>query len=443
MHQALASITRSVLPSTLHLRRLIALAATAGLTLAAGCRSREGAAEGDGPYAARVRESVAQIEKQTGLKFKRPPVLEVRSKEQVRQFLLARFEEQSPASELAAEEQVFKTLGLIPPTLDYRKFLLDLLSEQVVGYYDPRKDVLYVVEGGNKESAGITIAHELVHALQDQYIDLDSLQNLTGDVDRALAMQSVLEGQATYEQMSAMVGGESNLAVRLPGGWDQIRQTIRESQSEMPLFANAPLVIQESLLFPYLSGADFIRRFKGQKGQQNPLLDLPVSSEQVLHTRAFFSAQRDVPSRVTLPAPLGEKVYENTIGEFGTRIFLYQHTDEQTIALQGAMGWDGDRYVLTRSPAGNAIAWVSVWDSPVDAAEFSNAMSETVLQRYGGTPAAAAGAGTGPRRYSGRGRTVEIHTREIAGRTVVMYVDVPDGQPTAVIDFAKVTVEAR
>lgn len=409
---------------------------------AVACRERK-EPEGSGPFARQVQESVVQIEQATGLTFKRPPVLEIRTREQVREYLLKRFDEQSPASELEAEEQVFKTLGLVPQSMDYRKFLLDLLTEQIVGYYDPRTDVLYVVEGLPRETTNIAISHELVHALQDQYVDLDSVQNLTGDADRAVAMQAVLEGQATYEQMTAMVGGD--IALRVPGGWDQIRQTIREAQSEMPLFANAPLVIQESLIFPYLSGADFIRRFKAERKGGNPLTDLPVSTEQVLHTSAFFGEPRDEPSTIVLPAPVaGEKVYENGIGEFGTRIFLFEHTRDQNLALQAAMGWDGDRYVLTRTPAGRSIAWVSVWDSDLDAAEYANAMSETVLQRYGGVPKAEAGAPAGaPRRFTGRGRTVEVRTRQAGGRTLVMYTDVPAGQPTTVIDLDRVQVEVR
>lgn len=409
---------------------------------AVACRERP-EPEGTGPYARQVQESIGQIEKATGLTFKTPPKLQVSSKEQVRDFLVKRFDEQSPAAELAAEEQVFKVLGLIPEHLDYRKFLLDLLNEQIVGYYDPRTDVLYVVEGLPKETTAIAISHELIHALQDQYVDLDSIQSVTGDADRSLAVQAVLEGQATYEQMTAMLGGE--VALRVPGGWDRVRQTIREAQSEMPLFANAPLVIQESLIFPYLSGADFVMRFKGQKRGANPLEDLPVSTEQVLHTSAFFGERRDEPSVVTLPAPTGgARVYENGIGEFGTRLFLYQHTREQRIALQAAMGWDGDRYVLVRTPAGNGIAWVSVWDSDLDAAEFANAMAETVLQRYGGVPEAAAGAESGaPRRYTGQGRTVEVRTRTIGGRTAVLYVDVPAGQPANVVDLEQVRVEVR
>ena len=42
---------------------------------------------GDGPYASEVAEAVPRIEKATGLTYRKPPKLELRSKEQVRDFL--------------------------------------------------------------------------------------------------------------------------------------------------------------------------------------------------------------------------------------------------------------------------------------------------------------------------------------------------------------------
>jgi hypothetical protein len=392
----------------------------------------------EGPYADKVRETIPQIERATGLTFKTPPKLEVRTRDQVREFVLSKFNEQQPAQELAAEEIVYKTLGLIPQSLDLRKFLLDLYTEQIVGFYDPAKKVLYVVEGAPREIARITVAHELIHALQDQYLNLDSLQRATGDADRTLAAQAVIEGQATYEQMISMVGGEGNIAARLPGGWDQVRQMIREARNEMPIFASAPLLIQEALIFPYLSGAEFVRRFKEQRRGQSPLQHLPVSTEQVLQTAAYFGDRPDLPTRVTLPAPrAGERVYENNVGEFGIRIFVYEHGKDQPAALRAATGWDGDRYALVRTGGGHGIAWVTVWDSAVDAAEFAGALAETVLHRYGGTPAGPAG---GPRSFTGSGRSVQITPAERGGKTVVMYVDVPAGTPLDVIDLNRVSL---
>src|SRR5204862_2050531 len=130
--------------------------------------------------------------------------------------------------------------------------------------------------------------HELVHALQDQYVNLDSLEKITGDDDRAAAIQAVIEGEATYEQMYILAGGSGNLAVQLPGGWESIRATIRDNLKTQPIFSSAPMVIQEGLLFPYINGADFVRRFKAHYPGKLPLNALPISTAQVMHDSAYF-----------------------------------------------------------------------------------------------------------------------------------------------------------
>lgn len=140
------------------------------LTTLVACDRRRPA--GEGPYDARVREAIPQIEQATGLKFRTPPKLEVRSRAQVRDFLLTKFNESTPAEEMRGEEMAWKLFGLIPDSLQLRPFLLDLLTEQIVGYYDPQTKVLYVVEGAAEDMAGMVVSHELIHALQDQYVNL-------------------------------------------------------------------------------------------------------------------------------------------------------------------------------------------------------------------------------------------------------------------------------
>jgi hypothetical protein len=44
------------------------------------------------------------------------------------------------------------------------------------------------------------------------------------------------------------------------------------------------------------------------------------------------------------------------------------------------------------------------------------------------------------RRYTAKGRTVVIATRELGGRTMVSYVEVPEGANAALIDLSKVTL---
>lgn len=430
-------------------RRPTTLAAVAALCVAtavAGCNRNRDSATSGGPYADKVADAVPRIEKATGLKFKSPPRVETRSPAEVRQFLERMFAESQGAQDLAAKSAVYKRLGLLPDTLDVRKLYVDLLTEQIVGFYDPKTKVLYVVNGAPREAVGVVVAHELIHALQDQYFNLDSLQSVQGDDDRVAAGQAVMEGQATYEQINAMLGNDA--ASRIPGGWDRVRQMIREQQSSMPVFASAPMVIQEGLIFPYLSGAEFTRRFKEHHPGQVPYGDMPQSTEQILHEGAYFGPQRDAPLRVVLPPLAGgaRATYENDLGEFETRLLLFQHLRDQNGAIRGAAGWGGDRYALVSTPRGEGLVWVTVWDTPVDAAEFNDMLGQVVERRYAtrAAPAATAGAtpgsGAATRSHTAAGRTVAVTTGEVQGRPAVLYVDVPAGASTSLLDLAKVAI---
>ncbi len=418
------------------LNRSFVLASGALLTLVSACESQKPKYEG--PYAAEVAEAVPMIEKAVGLKFKTPPKVETRSKEQVREFVVKQFTDSLAMHDIGGQEAAYKRLGMIPDTLKLQPFLTGLLEEQIVGYYDPHTKVLYVVDGSPKDMAALTITHELVHALQDQYISLDSVQKIRDDNDRLSAAQSVFEGQAVYEQISIMLGG-SNIAINLPGGWDRIREMIRENQASMPIFAGAPKVIQETLIFPYLSGAEFYRNYKERKSGSIIYKDMPVSTEQIIHPAAFFGT-RDNPTRVALGTLANAtKVYENDLGEFETRLFLFQQLNDQNEAVRGASGWDGDRYAVVNTPQGQGIVWLTVWDSSVEAGEFFHLAGQAVESRY--STKVASGSTDLLKKYSGGGRTIQVSTMEIQGRPAVIYADVPTGANPNIIDPAQVTLK--
>ncbi|MGK2934088.1 MAG: hypothetical protein ACSLFE_02450 [Gemmatimonadaceae bacterium] len=413
--------------------RRLQLAVTLLVFVAAGCRERK--QEYEGPYGRHVAEAIPLIERGTGLKFKRPPKVEVRSKAQVREFVLAQITKPLAQREMAGQEAAYKLFGMIPDTLNLREYLVTLLEEQIVGYYDPATDVLYVVEGSPDDIVGLTITHELVHALQDQYVDLEAFQNVEGENDRQTAAQAVFEGQAVYEQIAAMLGG-GNVAVNLPGGWDRVRDMIRENQASMPVFGSAPLVIQETLIFPYLSGAEFMRGFKSRNPGGTPYADMPVSTEQILHPAAYFGT-RDHPTRVTLGPVRGTKRYENTLGEFETRLFLFQHTEDQNDAIRGATGWDGDRYALVDTPAGQALVWVTVWDSSLEAGEFREVMQSAL---EGKTLVGGTAESENVRVYTNLGRISRLITAEVGGRPLVIYTNAPASVTGDLIDVTGITL---
>ena len=382
----------------------------------------------EGPFKKQVRAAIPQLEEASGLRFLKLPVLQTRSRDEVRAYLEQEFNAQLTPLELAGTQTAYRLLGLLPDTLELRAFLLDLLTEQVAGYYDPKTKVLYVVDDASSEMRDITITHELMHALQDQHTDLTQIESLKGDNDRMVAMQAVVEGQAVYEQLAVMTGGR-NGEPQIPGGWGRVREMIREGQSSMPTFTSAPMLIQETLLFPYLSGAEFVRRVKRARPGIAPFSPFAASTEQILHPERFLDSVPDLPTRITLGAPrAGTLLHEDNLGEFETRLLLFAHLQDEAAAVRGAAGWDGDRYQVIQTSAGPAFAWVTVWDSAEEATEFA-----TLLQR-----AIAARHGTGI-----ASRRITIETVTVAGRPAVRYEDFPGAiRARELIGLDRVTLAA-
>ncbi|MGH7621378.1 MAG: hypothetical protein ACREMU_03475, partial [Gemmatimonadaceae bacterium] len=85
--------------------------------LIAACGHRDSAVA-QGPYAREVADAIPKIEKATGLRYKRAPVVQRKTKDQVRQFLLKQFEDERSQEDLGAQQILLRRLGLVPDTFD-------------------------------------------------------------------------------------------------------------------------------------------------------------------------------------------------------------------------------------------------------------------------------------------------------------------------------------
>lgn len=350
-----------------------------------------------------AEELTPGVERAVGLTFKYPPNVAVRTRDEVHAYLLQKIANELPPEELERTTIAYRLLGLIPDTLDLGALLLDLYTEQIVGFYDPLTDSLYVVEGTDPLQARIIVAHELVHALQAQYVPLDSLLGLRGDNDRRTAAQAVMEGQGILASLIAMMP-ESNIA-ELPDFWREFRQTVRQQQERMPIFSSAPLLLREILIFPYLGGADFVRWFTRTFPDTVPYGPrLPVSTEQILRPERY--REGDEPVRLRFPAS-EELVYDDGLGEFEIRVLVTEVTGSESTAAATSSGWGGDRYAVFETGDDQALVWWTVWDSGQAARRFA-----TLLEREWGSEA-----------KSGRRRSVE--RTEIDGYPAVSLIDAP------------------
>src|SRR2546425_13333091 len=123
----------------------------------------------------------------------------------------------------------------------------------------------------------------------------------------------------------------------------------------MKVFGSAPLWLRESLIFPYLGGAEFVRWFDHEyRGNQPYGVLMPTSTEQILHPAGYVAGDR--PDALAFASPAPDTVrYEDGLGEFEIRLLLQQHLGDDSAAALFAAGWDGDRYqVLGRGSAGGA-----------------------------------------------------------------------------------------
>ncbi len=388
----------------------VAAAAPAALWVVGGCERRAQEVQSEAELKQAVQQMMPAVERATGLRFKRRPVVLRRSRGQVRDYVIHKFDDDLPPPELAGAEAAYRLFGLIPDSLDLRRTMVDLLTEQVAGYFDPDSNALYLPTDIDPGQARLVISHELVHALQDQYLNLDSLVELKRQNDRRAAAQAVLEGQATLAQILVLMPEQK--VESLPDLW-ALRGALGRQQQQMQVFATAPLWLRESLIFPYLGGAEFVRWFDREYPGKQPYGALmPVSTEQILHPARFAAGDR--PRAVAFdPAPGDAVRYEDGLGEFEIRLLFEQHLGDDTAAALLAAGWNGDRYQVLGA-RGDALVWYTLWDDPPAAERFRLGLERA----------------WGRRRSSGQAvRRSEIKGLVVDGVPAVRLVDAPADWP--------------
>ncbi|MGE0440399.1 MAG: hypothetical protein AB7L66_09300 [Gemmatimonadales bacterium] len=347
---------------------------TLALALAAACRGKPRDAAPDAAELTAVVDSlVPLVENAVGLAFRSPPRFALRTRDQVRGYLLAKLDQEFPAARLEGIQAAYQLLGLIPDTLDIKSLLLPLYAEQVAGYYDPDSTTLYAVEGADAAQLRLVLAHELVHALQHQQLPLDRMLKDVTNADRLAASQAILEGHATVAMLGVVLGGDAGSSMLAnPGFWQQYREQVKEAQTSMPVFRSAPLILREGLIFPYLAGAEFIRWWDSVPGHP-PLPeagDLPRSTEQILHPDRYQRGDEPVGIRFA-DSSGGDVLHEDTMGELELQIWATVLRGGGEVLDREPLGWAGDRYRVFRTASGPALTLVTVWDDSTAGRRFA------------------------------------------------------------------------
>ena len=390
--------------------------------LAAACRGEARQTTANDAMLARMVDSLrTPVERAVGLVFTAPPRSAMRSKEQVRGYLIRKLDQELPPARLRGLETTYRLFGLLPDTLNLRALLLDLYTEQVAGFYDPDSATLFGVAGSDPERLRLVLAHEMIHALQGQHLRLDSILDDRRNNDRLTAAQSILEGQATLASIDVLAPGQD--VTHNPQFWELYREQVGQNQSSMPVFRQAPLILRETLLFPYLQGAEFMHWWA-----ESPYRDtqpygarMPQSTEQIIHPDRY--ARGDLPLPIAYPRE--ERVlYEDVLGENEIRVVLAHLASSDTVQVSKAIGWGGDRFRLYDTEGGPALVWYVVWDDAASAGRFLRS------------------AGVGLRHTGRPGYRAALDSLGLNDRAATRYILAPAAWPRWK-DLPAVTVEAR
>ena len=299
-------------------------------------------------------EVMAKMSAILGLAQLEPLKKSLRSREEIRAYVLQQMKEDKEPEKRYADERFMEKMGLLPKNFPFDDFLVDLLTEQIAGLYDPKAKEFYIASWMKPGEQEIVMAHELTHALQDQHYHLDPWRDAAKPNDDAeAARDAVLEGSATAAMMDYGLRDQGTNLDAVAATEMKLSTLLGEMDSSSPLLMKAPAFLRDSLVFPYGAGADFcmaVYRVRGGwSGFDAVFQKPPVSTQQILHPGLYFRGVTPLP--VTLPdltknLPGGWKALDsNIMGEFGLQELLKQFLPEDRAANLAPV-WAGDRYTI-------------------------------------------------------------------------------------------------
>ncbi len=328
------------------------------------------------------------LEEMRGQTLAKPLKTGVKDKPQVTAFINERLAEEYGPAKVAAEGRMLKLMGLLPEPMDYGKFLVSLMTEQVAGFYDHTRQELHIAAWLPAMMQPSVMAHEIFHAIQDQEWGGGKLiDSKVYSPDAVLAHAALLEGDATimmFDWQQSAAGLKTDMATSKAAVLGVAASLPMQMASpQFPVMAVAPDYLKQSMIFPYQQGLLFVGALR-QSGMswddvRGVYADPPASTEQILHPERYI--ERDPPSVVELPSPLVagfSRTWDGAAGEFHHRQLLlpFMSTPE---AIAGASGWDGDMTVLEVDGQRGYAVIRSTWDS----AEAAKGWVEAIQKAHG------------------------------------------------------------
>ncbi len=332
------------------------------------------------------------------------------SRDEVTAYLEQHMAEDKDTERLKRSELVLKKFGLVPRGFALEPFLLRLLREQIAGYYDDKTKTVNLLNWVGEQEQRPVLAHELTHALQDQTVDLErwSDSGVHGVAETAAedqehlrtdeletARSAVAEGQAMLVFLDYALRGTGKTLADSPDVVEQLLSADAKDDTS-PVMAEAPRVLQESLLFPYTDGLRFeaaLLKAGGKRAAFAEALARPPNSTYEVMTPPAYLAHGTVPALALpdLPTELAADYAPYDVGVMGALdVRVMAETFDPTADADAlAAAWDGGAYYAadrrpgaTQGTGGLALLYVSRWKDEEAAETFAKLYTGELKRKY-------------------------------------------------------------
>jgi hypothetical protein len=419
-----------------------------------------------------IAEAVATI-RQLPLKHAVPAV--VQSQDDFRVYLDKEVQKEMPIEKTAQSVRALVRLGFLKKAIDLGKTVEDAMISQAGAYYDPETKKFYLVLiPEDAAMLDIMSAHELTHALDDQYFDLgaytdDPKHELTNDVQQARRI--VAEGEATLVMVAyqakvaakqdifdpknlrmeqAMVAAfaaldSEQLAKAAADNPELLSQMGPSMKASIDAMSSIPPFILDPLFGAYTKGAAAVAAVRDAGGWDAVgalYTDPPESTEQLLHPREKLIAHRDHPVSLSLP-PLSDPAFHralagltpidhDVLGEMTMEVYFKNWGDPHP--ADEVLGWGGDAYTVYARGDALIGCWLTSWDTMKDAQRFAKAYAATLPTRF---PGEHAWVGTGGARgvTHADGSVTALVSGGPGGRDVYIVDGAPSRDADAFLDW--------
>jgi hypothetical protein len=354
-----------------------------------------------------VDEILAFDSKHTGLPVKKQVKRRLTSRDEVVAFLTKHMKDDD-VKRLQRSELVLKKFGLLPREFDMGKLFVDLLREEIAGYYDPKSKTVNLLDWVPMEEQEPVLAHELTHALQDQSIGLEKWMK-KGEKDLGEmkkdptpediendemddARQAVVEGQAQAMMFEYALAPTGRSIADSPDLVDSMEVETMTGTPSTKVFNDAPIFMKESLTFPYSYGLEFVVKVMEKGGKEKAfaavLANPPHTTRQIMQPETYLSGEKIEPMRV----PEFSRDFKNyqkfdvgAMGEFDVSVLIEQYAGKE-LAKRLYPEWRGGYYYAGRAknaPAATlGLLYVSRWSSAEKASEFAEIYARSLAHRY-------------------------------------------------------------